>query len=70
MNGEQLVTGSFLFAVNDASVIADGTIALSGQITQATQATPEPTTILLISTGLVGVAGSIRRRRRAQQQHS
>jgi hypothetical protein len=60
-------TGSFLFSVNDVSVIGGGTIALTGQISGAAQrpaATPEPTTILLLGTGLVGAVGRLRRRRK------
>lgn len=57
-------SGSFLFNVNDASVIAGGTIALSGNITGA-QSIPEPATLFLLGTGLTGVAAKMRKRRKA-----
>lgn len=58
-------TGSFLFSVNDVSVIAGGTISLSGNILAAQQtAIPEPATLLLLGGGLLTLAGGLRRRRR------
>jgi PEP-CTERM motif len=66
VNGQgQTVTGSFNFNVNDVSVIAGGTIAVSGNITGAQQSSvPEPTTMLLLGSGLAGAAASMRRRRK------
>jgi hypothetical protein len=53
--------GSFQFRVNDVSITPGGTIALSGDIRAATNV-PEPATLLLLGTGLAGVAGAARRK--------
>ena len=61
--------GSFNFSVNDIAIDPGQTVSVTGQITGASQTTvPEPATMILLGTGISGVAAMVRRRRKSESK--
>lgn len=63
-------SGSFLFGVNDVALDPGQVASLTGQITaaQQTDPIPEPATLILLGTGLTGIAAQLRKRRKARAE--
>lgn len=64
-------TGSFFLRVNDLSINPGQTASLTGDIYGAQQTPiPEPATMVLLGTGLAGLAARARKRRKARETDS
>jgi len=60
-------SGSFTLMINDVSINPGRTASITGNITGSQTAIPEPATMLLLGTGLAGVASRVRKRRKSAE---